>query len=527
MGRQAVVPQELKGFNWGAFLWSWIWSIAHKTWIGLLSLVPVIGVIVWFALGFKGNEWGWRSRRWESVEHFRQVQQKWTRWGVVGIVVSLGVGTVVGIQLVLPEVQRARTNAVTASSGSNLKQLGLALLQYSEDNDEKFPSMQDATVVKSALLPYVGQQNTTEDIFLQPATGEPYQPNAALSGRSWAEIESPAETVTLHETVPRPDKKRNVLFADGHVELLNEADWQRVQQASKLLQSGSPTSATPDPAANKPRFVILRGSYKTETIADQALDAEAYCDDSSVRLSESDKKQVRVGAWTLQVKNPTDQDITAISFRATYKKADGTAVQPETGLKKWTGCGLHSRFGFRRLSNIKWKLAAGSERRLILYDLVSKQASEQLRKGKGNIVVWADQLESASESAAGDATDASGTDAGSTDGDGTTQGAVDESTMSGGSDLERYINKLNGAPHMNMFVSGVSPMSEGMIKITMTSEYHTLPYHDRLRLAKILSELWQSEHAPNNPERAWIVLAAANGTTVGGQSVTGTVWVEE
>ena len=32
-------------------------------------------------LAFKGNEWAWQNKRWESVEHFKRVQHIWTMWG--------------------------------------------------------------------------------------------------------------------------------------------------------------------------------------------------------------------------------------------------------------------------------------------------------------------------------------------------------------------------------------------------------------------------------------------------------------
>ena len=35
-------PQELKRFNWGAFLLNWIWGIMHKQYITLLYFVACI-----------------------------------------------------------------------------------------------------------------------------------------------------------------------------------------------------------------------------------------------------------------------------------------------------------------------------------------------------------------------------------------------------------------------------------------------------------------------------------------------------
>jgi hypothetical protein len=96
-GGTAVLPAELRGFNWGAFLLNWIWSIRHNTWIGLIAIIPYVGFIMAIVLGFKGNEWAWQNRKWDSVEHFRATQRVWTMWGVGIIVVSLVLGFVLGL----------------------------------------------------------------------------------------------------------------------------------------------------------------------------------------------------------------------------------------------------------------------------------------------------------------------------------------------------------------------------------------------------------------------------------------------
>jgi len=71
------------GLNWGAFLIPLWWSIAHNTWVGLLTLVPPFTVVIPFALLFKGNEWGMQNRAFSSVDEFLQVQRMWLYWGLV------------------------------------------------------------------------------------------------------------------------------------------------------------------------------------------------------------------------------------------------------------------------------------------------------------------------------------------------------------------------------------------------------------------------------------------------------------
>jgi len=79
----AAVPADINRWNWGAFLLNWIWGIGNNTFIALLTLVPVVGLVMPFVLGAKGSAWAWRNGRWDSVAHFKRVQRLWAIWGVV------------------------------------------------------------------------------------------------------------------------------------------------------------------------------------------------------------------------------------------------------------------------------------------------------------------------------------------------------------------------------------------------------------------------------------------------------------
>ena len=84
------VPDEIKGWNWGAFLIPWLWPFTNHVWIGLLAIVPQVGWIMALILGAKGNEWAWKSRRWRSIEQFKAYQRGWAIAGILfGIPVSL------------------------------------------------------------------------------------------------------------------------------------------------------------------------------------------------------------------------------------------------------------------------------------------------------------------------------------------------------------------------------------------------------------------------------------------------------
>ena len=85
-GKMAMLPAEIKGWNWGAFFLNWIWGIGNSTFIALLCLIPFVNIIMVFVLGAKGNEWAWQNRRWQSIEQFKRVQKN---WAVVGFILFI------------------------------------------------------------------------------------------------------------------------------------------------------------------------------------------------------------------------------------------------------------------------------------------------------------------------------------------------------------------------------------------------------------------------------------------------------
>ena len=75
------VPPEVRGWNWGAFFWSWIWGVANGVWVSLL--ICLLGIIGSIWLGAKGSEMAWAKRRFDSVEQFKSTQRAWATWGWV------------------------------------------------------------------------------------------------------------------------------------------------------------------------------------------------------------------------------------------------------------------------------------------------------------------------------------------------------------------------------------------------------------------------------------------------------------
>jgi hypothetical protein len=101
-GESAIVPEEVKGWSWAGFGLTWIWGVFNGVLISLLVLIPFpFFSLAWaIVLGIKGNEWAWRNKKWDSVEHFKDTQRPWNIAGIVLFAISM-VALIAVIPLVL------------------------------------------------------------------------------------------------------------------------------------------------------------------------------------------------------------------------------------------------------------------------------------------------------------------------------------------------------------------------------------------------------------------------------------------
>lgn len=90
-GSSSEIPKEFVylGWNWGAAGLSLLWGMANRVWIVLLMFIPIVNIFIFFYLGFKGNELAWRASRWESVEKFKEAQDKWRPWGILFFILTI------------------------------------------------------------------------------------------------------------------------------------------------------------------------------------------------------------------------------------------------------------------------------------------------------------------------------------------------------------------------------------------------------------------------------------------------------
>ncbi|SPH07617.1 hypothetical protein LAP8965_02934 [Lactiplantibacillus plantarum] len=66
-------------------------GIGNKTYLPLLTLIPIFNIVWVFVVGFKGNEWAWQKGDYQDVETFKAVQATWNRAGIVQFIISIAI----------------------------------------------------------------------------------------------------------------------------------------------------------------------------------------------------------------------------------------------------------------------------------------------------------------------------------------------------------------------------------------------------------------------------------------------------
>ncbi len=88
-GNDPALMEHIKGWNWGAFFFNWIWLIPIN--IGLAIVIffanmftcGLANLIFSIYLGIKGNELAWTNVHFRDVEEFKEIQKRWSIAGLV------------------------------------------------------------------------------------------------------------------------------------------------------------------------------------------------------------------------------------------------------------------------------------------------------------------------------------------------------------------------------------------------------------------------------------------------------------
>jgi len=244
-----------------------------------------------------------------SSSHFNSRRLKSLRAGFT-LVELLVVLAIIGIlaAILFPVFSKVRENGRTAACSSNLKQLGLGFLQYTQDAGGRFPgpgNLQDwggkghwvggtnglsladsnspyaytspnqANVEAGSLYPYIGSAK----VYVCPsnADGEDkklsYSMNCALGALGQSRIKNPTDVVLLvdekyandgffyarntESTDQLTDDHNgggNLLFVDGHVKYFGRDNFNLDDGADGFKLKGAGTTLANTPASGTPRF---------------------------------------------------------------------------------------------------------------------------------------------------------------------------------------------------------------------------------------------------------------------------------
>jgi len=144
--------------------------------------------------------------------------------------------------LLLPAVNRAKESGRGTACLSNLRQLGIALQLYTQENDNRFPVMRDFSTSTTNTLPAPDQvlsnQLSGTAVFRCPSDRELFQTtrssyawNSLLNGKNADHLELLGLSFDSHQVPLMYDKEKfhaargtrkgqNFLYADGHIKNL-------------------------------------------------------------------------------------------------------------------------------------------------------------------------------------------------------------------------------------------------------------------------------------------------------------------
>lgn len=82
-------PAKQFRWNWGAFMYNWVFGFANRAWLTFLCLIPGFNIIWMFVCGAMGEKWVWNAGHFEDGYTFRAVMDSWNRGGKIAFIVCM------------------------------------------------------------------------------------------------------------------------------------------------------------------------------------------------------------------------------------------------------------------------------------------------------------------------------------------------------------------------------------------------------------------------------------------------------
>lgn len=139
MQEDSIIKKEVKKWNWGAFLLTFIWGVGNGVYVSLLAMIPGINLIMAVVLGIKGNEWAWRKNKCLTITEFKKQQRLWAKWGVVSIIIITIAAIVIIRQIVIDSEKEDEINYRDTKKITSVQEIVSAINHYRIDNNQSCP----------------------------------------------------------------------------------------------------------------------------------------------------------------------------------------------------------------------------------------------------------------------------------------------------------------------------------------------------------------------------------------------------
>lgn len=155
--------------------------------------------------------------------------------GIVGLLGWVAYGLLM-VSILVPSLSRARETAQRVQCASNMRQIGMAILLYTNENRGEYPPKLEDLLLTQDINSLVFVCPSTNDTAAPGATGPAQAPNLSTGGHlSYVYVgagltnSTSAETIILYEPMTNHGGDgMNVLYGDGHVEFQTQAEAARL-----------------------------------------------------------------------------------------------------------------------------------------------------------------------------------------------------------------------------------------------------------------------------------------------------------